>query len=84
LNTITSIEDVINSFNEVVQHEQSINNSFKIIHDYGRIIEEIDRIDSHENITYTHSAPLIVDSGLHSIPIITNLNLPKTLEVYKE
>jgi hypothetical protein len=30
--TITSIEDVINAFNEVIQHERNINNSFKIIH----------------------------------------------------
>jgi hypothetical protein len=38
-NTITSIEDAINAFNDVIQHERCINNSFKIIHDYGSIIE---------------------------------------------
>jgi hypothetical protein len=76
--TITSMEDVINAFNEVVEHERNINNSFKIIHDYGRIIEEIDRVDNHDNIIYTHSTPLIVDSGLHSIPTIINHNLPQT------
>jgi hypothetical protein len=75
---------VINAFNEVVQHEGSINKSFKIIHDYGRIIEEIDRVDNYDNISYTHSTFLIVDSCLHSIPTIINLNLPKTLDVYKE
>jgi hypothetical protein len=48
------------------------------------MIEEIDRVDNHDNITYTHSAPLIVDSGLHSIPTIINLNLPKALDIYKE
>jgi hypothetical protein len=83
-NTITSIDDVNNSFNDVVKHERDVNNSFKIIHDYGRIIEEIDRVDNHDNITNTHSAPLIVDSGLHYIPTIINLNLPKTLDVNKE
>jgi uncharacterized protein Veg len=54
------MEDVINVFNEVVEHERSINNSFKIIHDYGRIIEEIDRVDNHDNISYTHSDILLL------------------------
>jgi hypothetical protein len=47
-------------------------------------IEEIDRVDNHDYISYIHSAPLIIDSGLHNIPTIMNLNLPKTLDVYKE
>jgi hypothetical protein len=41
-NTITSIEDVINAFNEGVEYERNINNSFKIIHGDKRLIEEID------------------------------------------
>jgi hypothetical protein len=38
-NSITLIDDVIRAFDDVIQHERNINNSFKIIHDYGRIME---------------------------------------------
>jgi hypothetical protein len=50
-NTITSIDDIIKALNDVIQHERCSNNFFKIIHDYGRIIEEIDRVNNHDNIT---------------------------------
>jgi hypothetical protein len=33
-NTIASIEDVINAFDEVVRQENNVNPSFKIVHDY--------------------------------------------------
>jgi hypothetical protein len=73
---------VIEAIDNFVQHEWNINNSFKIIHDYRRIIEEIGRVDSHNNITHTHSSPLIFDSGLHNIPTIININVPKSLDMY--
>jgi hypothetical protein len=48
------------------------------------LIEEIDWVDNHDNITYSYSAPLIVDSCLHSIPTRSNLNLPNTRDIFKE
>jgi GT2 family glycosyltransferase len=71
---MSSFEDIIRAFDDVIQHKRSINNSFKIIHNYGMIIEEIDRVDNHDNITYIHSTPFRADSGLHSIPTIININ----------
>jgi hypothetical protein len=57
-NTFASIEDIIISSDDMVHHEQTINNAFKITNDYERIIDEINRIDNHDDISYTNSAPL--------------------------
>jgi hypothetical protein len=35
------MDDGIRAFDDAFQHERSINNSFNIIHDYRRIIEEL-------------------------------------------
>jgi hypothetical protein len=83
-NTIISIENVINAFNEIVQSARSINNSFKTIHDYGKIIEEIDKRNKFDITIFTLPAFLIFDFGLHYIPTIINLILSKTQEIYKK
>jgi hypothetical protein len=71
-NTITLIEDVVTAFHDVIQHERNIKNFFKIIHDSGKCIEEIYRVDNHDDITYTHATTLVDDSGLYRLPKIIN------------
>jgi hypothetical protein len=47
-----------------------ITHHFKNVHDYGRIIEDLDRADNHKSISYPHEYLLASDNALQSIPYI--------------
>jgi hypothetical protein len=68
----------VKAFDDIAQLERKLIIFFKKIHDYGRVREEIERVENYNQIFNIHSIPLIVDSYLISIPTIINLNLPKT------
>jgi hypothetical protein len=61
-----------------------MNNLCKIIHDYGRTKEEINREYHHDSISYSRSTFHIHKGRLHSIPPINNVNISTALDVYKE